>query len=121
MGEGREKDEMVAPLMREQAAAGVLPWLSLQSLTQQRTHRDGLPENTAYRDDGCDLHDHCLSCPLPACRYEMGPGRVKSLSRMAALRVALAAGRTMDQAAAVVGISRRSAYRLWKQAREGVV
>jgi hypothetical protein len=29
-----------------------------------------LPENVRYRDDGCDVHPQCLSCPLPRCRYE---------------------------------------------------
>jgi hypothetical protein len=29
-----------------------------------------LPEQTRYRDDGCDIHPQCLSCPLPRCRYE---------------------------------------------------
>jgi hypothetical protein len=24
----------------------------------------------AYVDDGCEVHPACLSCPLPACRYD---------------------------------------------------
>lgn len=31
---------------------------------------DSLPEQTRYRDDGCDIHPACLSCPLPQCRYD---------------------------------------------------
>ena len=23
--------------------------------------------------DGCDVHPHCLSCPLPRCRYDTKP------------------------------------------------
>lgn len=74
--------------------------------------RDGLPENTPYQDDGCDLHDQCLTCPLPACRYEMPPGRARALSQAAALGRLLALGRTMDEAAIELGVSRRTVYRL---------
>ena len=74
--------------------------------------RDGLPENTTYQDDGCDIHDRCLTCPLPACRYEMPPGRARALAQAAALGQLLALGRTMDEAAAELGVSRRTVYRL---------
>jgi hypothetical protein len=74
--------------------------------------RDGLPENTHYHDDGCDLHDSCLTCPLPACRYEMPPGRARALAQAAALGRLLETGTTMDEAAAVLGVSRRTVYRL---------
>ena len=37
------------------------------------------------RPDGCSLHDHCLTCPLPACRYEISPVLVqKVLARLRA-------------------------------------
>ena len=39
---------------------------------------DSLPEVTRYRDDGCDIHPHCLTCPLPKCRYE-DPGGLKGM------------------------------------------
>ncbi len=74
--------------------------------------RDGLPENTHYHDDGCDLHNSCLTCPLPACRYEMPPGRARALSQAAALGLLLQSGRTMDEAATELGVSRRTVYRL---------
>lgn len=31
---------------------------------------DTLPENSTYRDDGCDVFDSCLNCPLPICKYD---------------------------------------------------
>ena len=34
-----------------------------------------LPENATYRDDGCDLHPRCLTCPLPVCRYDIPGGK----------------------------------------------
>ena len=87
--------------------------------------RDGLPENTNYQDDGCDIHDQCLTCPLPACRYEMPPGRARALSQASALARLLMLGRTMDEAAAELGVSRRTVYRLRRiaqpPARESVI
>lgn len=74
--------------------------------------RDGLPENTSYQDVGCDLHRSCLTCPLPACRYEMPPGRARALSQAAALGRLLESGMTMDDAATALGVSRRTVYRL---------
>lgn len=74
--------------------------------------KQALPEYTPYTDDGCDLHEACLSCPLPACRYEMPPGRARALTQAAALSRLLASGLTMDEAAAELGISRRTVYRL---------
>ena len=29
------------------------------------------------REDGCYLHDHCLTCPLPECIYDHVSGRGK--------------------------------------------
>lgn len=33
-----------------------------------------LPENTRYRDTGCDVSPSCLVCPLPVCRYDLPYG-----------------------------------------------
>jgi hypothetical protein len=74
--------------------------------------RDGLPESADYHDDGCDLHHSCLSCPLPACRYELPPGRARALSQAVALGQLLSSGSTMGEAASELGVSRRTAYRL---------
>jgi len=27
--------------------------------------------------DGCDVHPHCLECPLPECKYDMPSGYVQ--------------------------------------------
>src|SRR3989304_8555993 len=40
--------------------------------------RDALPEEIQYRDDGCDIHSQCLTCPLPRCRYDE-PGGVRAM------------------------------------------
>ncbi|MDA1279649.1 MAG: helix-turn-helix domain containing protein [Chloroflexi bacterium] len=41
---------------------------------------DTLPENTRYKDDGCDVSDTCLNCPLPLCKYD-DPGWLQRESR----------------------------------------
>lgn len=74
--------------------------------------RDGLPEHATYVDEGCDLWEHCMSCPLPKCRYEMEPGKARSLLMAAALDRMLHAGVTLDGAAVILGVSRRTIFRL---------
>ena len=37
---------------------------------------DTLPEYSNYIDNGCDLFDSCLNCPLPRCRYD-DPGWIQ--------------------------------------------
>lgn len=41
---------------------------------------DTLPENTRYKDDGCDASLTCLACPLPLCKYD-DPGWLQRESR----------------------------------------
>jgi hypothetical protein len=41
---------------------------------------DTLPENTRYKDDGCDASLTCLACPLPLCKYD-DPGWLHRESR----------------------------------------
>jgi len=41
---------------------------------------DTLPENTRYKDDGCDAASSCLDCPLALCKYD-DPGWLQRESR----------------------------------------
>ena len=41
---------------------------------------DTLPENTRYKDDGCDVSSSCLGCPLAKCRYD-DPGFLQRENR----------------------------------------
>lgn len=41
---------------------------------------DTLPENTRYKDDGCDAAVSCLDCPLALCKYD-DPGLLQRESR----------------------------------------
>jgi hypothetical protein len=41
---------------------------------------DTLPENTRYKDEGCDASLTCLECPLSLCKYD-DPGWLQRESR----------------------------------------
>lgn len=79
-----------------------------------RVRADSLPEYTRYRDDGCDIHATCLTCPLPRCRYEE-PGGLRAIlndrrdRQIVALRLR---GVPVDDLAGRFHISRRTVFRV---------
>ena len=73
---------------------------------------------TAWGADGCDLHPACLTCPLPACRFEMPPGKARSYMLALRLRPLLETGMAEAELMAALGISRRHLYRIKKLVRE---
>lgn len=83
-----------------------------------RPRSDALPENTEYRDTGCDLYPSCLRCPLPRCRYE-DPGGAAAILRdgrdAAILRLAGDGSMTIDQIAETFGLSRRTIFRVLRK------
>lgn len=68
-----------------------------------------------YRDDGCSIAPSCLSCPLSVCRYDLPPKAAGALLRESQLRGLLSQGLTADEAAAAMGVSRRTVFRLKQQ------
>jgi hypothetical protein len=84
----------------------------------RRVRRDALPEEIQYRDDGCDIHSQCLTCPLPRCRYDE-PGGVRAMlngyrdQQIAALR---RDGAPVDQIAERYSLSRRTVFRILSSA-----
>ncbi len=89
----------------------------------RRVRRDALPEEIKYRDDGCDIHTHCLTCPLPRCRYDE-PGGVRAMlnayrdQQIAALRHD---GAPVDQIAERYRLSRRTVFRILSQGSRQVL
>ena len=79
-----------------------------------RVRADALPEFTRYRDDGCDIHPNCLTCPLPRCRYDE-PGGLRALvnahrdREIVELRLS---GAGVGELAGRFGLSRRSVFRI---------
>ena len=80
----------------------------------RRVRSDALPEEIRYRDDGCDIHTRCLTCPLPRCRYDE-PGGLRAMlnayrdEQVVALR---RDGAPVDQIAERYGLSRRTVFRI---------
>jgi hypothetical protein len=75
--------------------------------------RAALPEETAYADGGCDLHPACLTCPFPACRYDLPGGAPELLAMVRAGRVRAAAARGLAPAeiARELGLNVRMVFR----------
>lgn len=72
-----------------------------------------LPEETVYRDTGCELSPSCLSCPLERCAEDQPRGRqrVRQRSLSATVRSLLDMGYTQVQIARMLGVSDRTVGR----------
>jgi len=84
----------------------------------RRVRAGALPEHSRYRDDGCDIHPHCLTCPLPRCRYDE-PGGLRALlneyrgQQMLAMR---RQGHSVNALAQRFRLSRRTVFRILAKA-----
>jgi hypothetical protein len=87
----------------------------------RKVRRDALPEEITYRDDGCDIHPNCLTCPLPRCRYDE-PGGLRAMlnafrdERIVALR---RDGAPVDEIAQRYNLSRRTVFRILSSTGNG--
>lgn len=86
-----------------------------------KVRADALPEYTHYRDDGCDIHPHCLTCPLPRCRFDE-PGGLRALinayrdRQIVELRQR---GVPVEELAQRFGLSRRTIFRVLERPANG--
>ena len=67
---------------------------------------DTLPENTRYKDDGCDVFYSCLGCPLAKCRYD-DPGFLQRENRRSRDQEIF---RLRQQKVSVVNIAKKFGY-----------
>lgn len=80
----------------------------------ERVRADSLPEHSCYRDDGCEVNESCLTCPLPRCRYDE-PGGLRGLvnsyrdGQMTEMRDK---GVPVETIAERFGVSRRTVFRI---------
>ncbi len=84
-------------------------------LRKPRLVLDSLPELTRYRDDGCDLHAACLTCPLPRCRYdepEDGHNPLKQLRNASVVQVFQREGLSARELAQRFNLSKRTVHRI---------
>ncbi len=78
---------------------------------------DTLPENTRYKDDGCDVSPACLECPLPLCKYD-DPGWMERESKRVrddSIYRAKLAGDSVSDIALRFGVSPRTVHRVIKR------
>ena len=106
LGTGLGKDTLMVIETRQRRAG--------EDISLRRVRRDALPEEIVYRDDGCDMHARCLTCPLPRCRYDE-PGGLRAMlnayrdEQIAAQR---REGAPVDEIAERYGLSRRTVFRI---------
>jgi hypothetical protein len=94
--------------------------LEVVAAAPRRSRIDALPENTEYRDGGCDLYPSCLNCPLPRCRYDEAGGAAAMLRIGRDASIARLAERerfSAHELAAMFGVSRRTVFRVLRRAR----
>ncbi len=74
----------------------------------------GLPENTVYRDTGCDSAPSCLDCPLALCKYDDANGtrHGRTVMRDTEIMRLFADGFKVSAIALKVNISNRTVYRI---------
>ena len=85
---------------------------SVANLVRVRDTRPDLPEGLSYADNGCDIHPHCLTCPLPVCRYDVPERSQRGKMRLDEINELLAAGLTAVAVAARLNVSTRTIFRL---------
>ena len=66
------------------------------------------PEYVPYRDEGCDLYESCLNCPLPKCIYDEPGGKHHWLKRLRGKEMArlfTTEGKEIKELALMFGVS----------------
>ena len=78
------------------------------------------PEYCHYRDEGCDLADSCLNCPLSECIYDQSGGKQRWLKRQRdreIVRLFSTEGKGVKDLALIFGLSQRTVQRALKRAK----
>lgn len=74
---------------------------------------DAFPEATEYRDTGCRVHPHCLTCPLEWCIEEPGGWVAASLAKRDAQIRAYRGYVSIAELAARYGLGKRTINRIF--------
>ena len=77
------------------------------------------PEYCHYKDEGCDLADSCLNCPLPRCIYDEPGGRQRWLKNWRDRKIVrlFGEGKGVKELALIFGLSQRTIQRALKGSR----
>jgi len=83
------------------------------------TELDLPPEYCHYQDEGCELADSCLNCPLPKCIYDEPGGRQRWLKKQRDREITrqFKEGKGIKELASIFGISQRTVQRALKNYR----
>ena len=87
------------------------------TLEQASNELDLPPEYCHYRDEGCELADSCLNCPLPKCIYDQPGGKqhwLKGLRDGEMVRMFNTEGKEVRELAAMFNVSQRTVQRALK-------
>ena len=86
-------------------------------LEMERDASDLPPEYCHYRDEGCEIAESCLKCPLPKCVYEEPGGRqhwLKGQRDNEIARLFYLEGKEIKELAQIFAISQRTVQRALK-------
>ena len=78
------------------------------------------PEYCHYRDEGCELADSCLNCPLSECIYDQSGGKQRWIKRQRdreIVRLFSTEGKGVKELALIFGLSQRTVQRALKRAK----
>ncbi len=95
------------------------PELLIEGVTEIES--DLPPEYCHYRDEGCELADSCLHCPLPQCIYDQPRGRQRWLKKLRAKEMArlfTTKDKGIKELAEMFGVSQRTVQRALKIDRD---
>ena len=80
---------------------------------EEKAAWDLLPEESSYKDEGCELFPSCLNCPFPYCIKEQPWGKESFLKRKRAERMVKLRreGKSIEEIAQIFGVSIRTVQR----------
>lgn len=81
-----------------------------------------LPDDSNWKDNGCELFSACLSCPLPTCIEERprGKQKLRMLARAEYMAELRRQGKGTREIAALFQVSQRTVQRALSKATGGV-
>jgi hypothetical protein len=97
-----------------QGPVPIKPRVQREGRRLPRVRGDRLPEETRYKDDGCTVHPHCLTCPLDRCRFDdpRGLRAILNEPRDTAIYELRQKGVQAPELSRRFGLSRRTIFRI---------
>jgi len=80
-----------------------------------------LPDEINWRDEGCEVFQACLSCPLPRCVEEepRGQQRLRLAARNKRMVELRRSGKSVTDIAGLFGVSQRTVQRALRNTKSG--